>query len=110
MKTNASIRNVPHKNSRFGWLAAAAFLLGGASVASAQGGCSGDGCSYIAVTNRGGCMILVNKHESRAIKVYGARAVPTFVWTVYAQSEQAANTFNGCLTNWYSQGHVAELQ
>jgi hypothetical protein len=36
MKTNASIRNVPHKNSRFNWLVVAALLLGSASAVSAK--------------------------------------------------------------------------
>lgn len=79
-------------------------------TAASEGGCTGNGCNFITVTLRDGCINLANSHQSRAIKVYGQRAIPTYVWTVYAQSVQPASIPAGCMSNWYSQGHVAELQ
>jgi len=80
-----------------------------AGIARSQG-CQGNGCPFITISNRGGCMLLINSHDSSAIKVWGAKAIPTYVWTVYARSEQIADTPQGCMRNWYSQGHFAEIQ
>jgi hypothetical protein len=73
--------------------------------------CKGNACNYITVKKRGGCIVLENSHDKQAIKVSGLRTMPTYVWTVYARSEEIPKDLNGtCFKDWYSLGHSAVFQ
>lgn len=89
-----------------------AFLISSMGFAAYAQQCVGNGCEFIQVRKSKGCIVLRNTHKTSAIKVTAPRrGAPTFVWTVYSNSEEVAtHAFTGaCIKNWYSTGHEAVL-
>lgn len=78
-------------------------LLMSGIAASAEAACRGDACRYLVVQEENGCIVLVNNHESRRIRVDGDNWVPGYVYYVQANSRMTPKVQGGgCHRDWYS--------
>ena len=69
--------------------------LGFSAYAACQSRDGKDACDYITVSKRSGCVVLINSHSSKRIKVKRTRGIPGYVFTVYPQSEEIPTDLDG---------------